>query len=71
MQFSKPDSAPVPVAESPHYVRVSLAAAMTLGFVPGWFTEMRGLAVSTCCSRTQGDARPAVLSAVWRPRRKQ
>jgi lipoyl synthase len=26
-----------PSAESPDYVRLSLAAAMTLGFVPGWF----------------------------------
>lgn len=37
MRSSKPDPAPISVAESPHYVRVSLAAAMTLGFVPGWF----------------------------------
>ncbi len=37
MQFSKADSAPIQAVESPHHVRVSLAAAMTLGFVPGWF----------------------------------
>lgn len=27
----------VPLGESPDFVRLSLAAAMTLGFVPGWF----------------------------------
>jgi biotin synthase-related radical SAM superfamily protein len=37
MQLSKVDSAPALAPESPHYVRVSLAAAMTLGFTPGWF----------------------------------
>ncbi|HMK33935.1 MAG TPA: radical SAM protein [Desulfomonilaceae bacterium] len=37
MQVSSLHSAPEPVQESPEYVRLSLAAAMTLGFVPGWF----------------------------------
>lgn len=37
MQLSKAHSAPVQDAESPHHVRVSLAAAMTLGFTQGWF----------------------------------
>ncbi|MGO9569967.1 MAG: radical SAM protein [Desulfomonilaceae bacterium] len=37
MQFSNVDSAPIQATESPDHVRVSLAAAMTLGFVPGWF----------------------------------
>lgn len=37
MQAPKIDSTPVHEQESPEYVRLSLAAAMTLGFVPGWF----------------------------------
>jgi lipoyl synthase len=37
MQLSKVEPAPAQAEESPHYVRVSLAAAMTLGFTPGWF----------------------------------
>ncbi|MGB6066704.1 MAG: radical SAM protein [Desulfomonilaceae bacterium] len=31
------DSSAIKEAESPQYVRLSLAAAMTLGFAPGWF----------------------------------
>lgn len=37
MQAPGTDSAPVHEQESPEYVRLSLAAAMTLGFAPGWF----------------------------------
>ncbi len=36
------DSAPL--GESPDFVRLSLAAAMTLGFVPGWFYRTLGSA---------------------------
>jgi lipoyl synthase len=37
MKSVQVNHAPVRNLESPDYVRVSLAAAMTLGFVPGWF----------------------------------
>ena len=37
MQVSNIDSQTIPLQESPDYVRLSLAAAMTLGFVKGWF----------------------------------
>jgi hypothetical protein len=34
--------------ESPQYLRMSLAAAMTLDFVPGSFTGMPDCTASTC-----------------------
>ncbi len=37
MQLSKNNSCPTLLQDSPDYVRLSLAAAMTLGFVKGWF----------------------------------
>jgi biotin synthase-related radical SAM superfamily protein len=37
MHAPKIESVPTQEQESPEYVRLSLAAAMTLGFVPGWF----------------------------------
>jgi biotin synthase-related radical SAM superfamily protein len=37
MQLSKNNSCPNLLQDSPDYVRLSLAAAMTLGFVKGWF----------------------------------
>jgi biotin synthase len=37
MQSPKIDSSQSHEQESPEYVRISLAAAMTLGFSPGWF----------------------------------
>jgi biotin synthase-related radical SAM superfamily protein len=37
MQVSEAKTDPIHKEESPEYVRLSLAAAMTLGFVKGWF----------------------------------
>jgi lipoyl synthase len=37
MQEPQTDPVTAPMPESPEYVRLSLAAAMTLGFVRGWF----------------------------------
>ncbi len=37
MQLAQSRSTAVPNPESPDHVRLSLAAAMTLGFAPGWF----------------------------------
>jgi len=37
MKLSEAQKTGIPDKESPHYVRLSLAAAMTLGFTRGWF----------------------------------
>ncbi len=37
MRISSGSTAPQPTVQSPQYVRLSLAAAMTLGFAKGWF----------------------------------
>lgn len=37
MSVRQARSAPFQIYESPDHIRLSLAAAMTLGFVPGWF----------------------------------